>query len=175
MRLLVAYATKHGGTGDIAEVIGQRLRDRGHEVDVRQAKDVIHVAGYEAVVLGSAVYMGRWQADALNLAKRHEAELRDRPTWLFSSGPTGGSPQADATLEEVRRSATGYPPITSVKELMDRTGARGHATFPGRIEEGVGGIFSRWVPKGDWRDFDVIADWADAIAAELAQEVVLSA
>jgi menaquinone-dependent protoporphyrinogen oxidase len=167
MRLLVTYATKHGGTAEIAEVIGQRLRDRGHKVDVRPAKDVIHIAGYEAVIVGSAMYMFHWQRDALSLIKRHEAELRQRPTWLFSSGPTGGSPQADATLDEVRRSPTDYPPLGTVAELAERIGARGHATFPGRIEEGVGGIFSRWVPKGDWRDFDAIRDWADAIAADL--------
>ena len=120
-----------------------------------------------AVIVGSAMYMFHWQRDALSLIKRHEAELRQRPTWLFSSGPTGGSPQADATLDEVRRSPTDYPPLGTVAELAERIGARGHATFPGRIEEGVGGIFSRWVPKGDWRDFDAIRDWADAIAADL--------
>jgi menaquinone-dependent protoporphyrinogen oxidase len=65
--ILVAYATKHGSTGEIAEVIGRRLRERGHRVDVRVAREVTDVASYDAAIIGSAVYMFHWQKDAMNL------------------------------------------------------------------------------------------------------------
>ena len=165
--ILVAYGSKHGSTAEIDEAIGERLRTRGHTVDIRPAGEVRDVAGYDAIVVGSGVYMFHWQKDAMNLVKRHEAALRSRPTWLFSSGPTGGSEKADAAVEEALRSPSAFPAPKEVAQRMERIGARGHATFPGAAGEGMGGIFERWVPKGDWRDFDAIRAWADVIADEL--------
>ena len=171
-KILVAYATKHGSTAEIADAIGRRLLERGHDVEVRPAQEIRDACEYDALVIGSALYMFHWQKPAMNLLKRCEGELRARPTWLFSSGPTGGSPRADAALDEVRRSPTTYPPIKEVARRMERIGARGHATFPGRAGDDMGGFFERWIPKGDWRDFDAIRDWADAIADELEQPQV---
>jgi menaquinone-dependent protoporphyrinogen oxidase len=166
-RILVAYATKHGSTAEIAEVVGEALRARHHEVDVRPAGEVREVASYDAVVIGSAVYMFHWQRDALNLLKRHASDLRTRPTWLFSSGPTGGSKEGDAMLDHVREAPSDLAPTGDVAEQAERIGVRGHATFAGRVGEGMGGFFERWVPKGDWRDFDVVSAWADEIGLEL--------
>jgi menaquinone-dependent protoporphyrinogen oxidase len=167
--MLVAFGSKYGSTAAIAEAIGQRLRERGHTVDVRPAGEVEDLGRFDAFVVGGGLYMGGWHKEAMNLLKRHEAELRQRPTWLFSSGPTGGSPEADAAVKEALSSPTTYPPVKDVARRMERIGARGHATFPGSVGEGVGGIFARWVPKGDWRDFDAIRDWADTIGAELSR------
>ena len=172
--ILVAHGSKHGSTAEIAEAIGERLRTRGHTVDVCPAGDVRDLAGYDAIVVGSGVYMFHWQKDAMNLLKRHEAALRSRPTWLFSSGPTGGSPKADLALEEVRRSPTGFPPPKEVTQRIERIGARGHATFPGRLADDMTGFFERWIPRGDWRDFDAVRAWADTIAAELSRAPALA-
>ena len=65
--------------------------------------------GYDVVIVGSAVYMNRWQPDALAFLRRFEAELTARPTWLFSSGPTGGTPEAETKLARALR-AQGFPP-----------------------------------------------------------------
>lgn len=172
--IVVAYATKHGSTAEIAEAIGQRLRRHGHVVDVLAARDVNGIADYDAVIVGSAVYMFRWQKDATSLLKRHEATLRTKPTWLFSSGPTGGSVEADDAIHRLRESATEYPAPTEVARVMPRIGARGHATFAGRAGDDMTGFFERWMPKGDWRDFDTVNAWADAIDAELASPTVFA-
>jgi hypothetical protein len=55
-------------------------------------------------------------------------------------------------------------PPDSVAKLAKRIDARGYQTFGGRVGPDMRGIFERWVPKGDWRDFDVVRDWAERVA-----------
>ncbi len=85
--MLVAYGTKHGATAEIAEAIARALSAAGWEVDVQRARRVRSLERYRAVVLGSAVYTGRWRRDALRLLQR--SGLGEREVWLFSSGPVG--------------------------------------------------------------------------------------
>jgi menaquinone-dependent protoporphyrinogen oxidase len=54
-RILVAYASRAGSTAEVAEVIGRVLREGGPEVDVCPVGDVHSLAGYDALVLGSAI------------------------------------------------------------------------------------------------------------------------
>ncbi len=168
-RVLVAFASKHGSTAEIAQAIGEALTDMGFAADVRPARDVRALEAYSAVIVGSVVEMGGWQGDALAFIKRFERDLAARPTWLFSSGPTGGSPEADAAVARAIASPETVPLPKNVAKLASRIGARGHATFPGKVGAGVGGLFARWVPKGDWRDFDAIKAWAHEVGTELTR------
>jgi menaquinone-dependent protoporphyrinogen oxidase len=165
-RVLVTFATKHGSTGEIAGIVADTLREHGLEVDVVAARDVHDLRSYPVVVLGSAVYMNRWQGDALDFLKRFERDLEVRSLWLFSSGPTGGTPDADAKVGQILGA---QPPAPGeAARRGDALGARGHATFGGRIDESMGGIFERWMPRGDWRDPEAIRAWVGLIAAELS-------
>jgi menaquinone-dependent protoporphyrinogen oxidase len=168
-RVLVAYATKHGATAEIARAIADGLGEVGLAADVRPAREVQTLDEYRAVIVGSAVYMGHWQGDALDFVKRFERDLKARPTWLFSSGPTGGSAEADAAVARAVASPDAVSAPKDISGRAARIGARAHATFPGKLGAGVGGIFERWVPKGDWRDFDAIKTWAQGIGAQLGR------
>ena len=168
-RVLVAYASKHGSTAEIAQAIGEALAEMGFTTDVRPAREVRSLDEYSAVIVGSVVQMNRWRGDALDFVKRFERDLQARPTWLFSSGPTGGSPEADALVVSAAASPDAVPPPKDIAKRAAKIGARGHATFPGKVGEGVGGIFERWVPKGDWRNFDAIKAWARGIGTELGR------
>jgi hypothetical protein len=95
MRVLVAASSRHGATGAIAEEIGRTLAERGLDVQVTPLEDLSDVAGFDAFVVGSAIYAGRWLAPARAFVDEHGAELRSRPTWLFSSGPLGDPPKPD--------------------------------------------------------------------------------
>ncbi len=170
-RVLVAYGSRHGGTAEIAEAVAKALAARGCEVDVTPAREVRDPQAYDAIILGSGVYMGRWQGDAMNVLKRHERVLATRPTWLFSSGPTGGTEEAESVVRRVTADPTGEPAAKDVARRAERIHARGHATFAGWITPEMGGIFARWMPRGDWRDFNVIARWADGIADALGDPV----
>jgi menaquinone-dependent protoporphyrinogen oxidase len=161
MQVLVAYATKHGSTGEIAEAVGATLRDAGLDVDVRGAREVQTLAPYGAVVLGSALYSAHWQRDANRFVKRHLAELQRRPVWLFSSGPLDHSAEfADIPLTE--HVAADVSPI----------GARGHRTFGGRLLAGTPGVDASMLAThhvGDFRHWDHIRAWAGEIARVLVE------
>jgi len=88
-RVLVAYGSKHGATAEIAEAIGEVMREAGLDVDVLSAGAVKDLAPYAAVVLGSGVYVGKWLKEAAKFLEAQAAGLAQRPVWLFSSGPSG--------------------------------------------------------------------------------------
>jgi menaquinone-dependent protoporphyrinogen oxidase len=158
VRVLVSAASRHGSTEEIAARIAEALRTAlpgDAVVDVRPAVEVTDVAPYDAVVLGSAVYMGRWLDDARGAAQRIAAHP-PRPMWLFSSGPIGDPPKP-----------------AEVAALVAATGCRGHRLFAGRLDHHRLGLAERAmvaalrVADGDFRDWDMIDSWGRQIAAEL--------
>lgn len=165
MRVLVSAAGRHGSTGEIAERIGAVLRERladgsGGRVDVVPPDAVADLDGYDAFVLGSAVYKGRWLDSALRLSRRYARDRRDRPVWLFSSGPVGDPPRPDEQ------------PV-DVGSVVRVTRAREHRMFGGVLDRNRLGFAERAVvaalraPYGDFRDWPAIESWAGEIAAEL--------
>lgn len=167
-RILVTYASKHGATAGIAEKIGEVLREEGLRVDVEPVDRVGDVGPYAAVVLGSAVYVGRWRKEAAQFLKNHEAELSARPVWLFSSGPTGEGDPVE-TMDGWR-----FP--DNLQDVADRIEPRDVAVFLGAIDPGTLNLIERTAikkvgaPIGDFRDWYAIADWARSIAASLHEE-----
>ena len=91
---LVTYASKYGSTGEMAERVRDVLRREGLSADLLPVDQVATLTPYSAVILGSAVYMGRWRKEAINFLEANENKLARRDVWLFSSGPTGtGDPE----------------------------------------------------------------------------------
>jgi len=103
---------------------------------------------------------GHWLEAAKRVIKRHEATLRLRPVWLFSSGPLR---DALAPIAE---------PV-DVASLVEMTAARGHRIFAGRLSKEELGFGERALvkmvraPHGDYRDWPEIVAWAREIAASL--------
>jgi menaquinone-dependent protoporphyrinogen oxidase len=159
IRVLVAYASERGGTAEVADWIGAALRRAGVEPDVRPAGEVPDLDGYDAVVVGGALYEGRWHREARRFVRHHAGDLADRPVWLFSSGPL------DYTA---RDGAIG--PVPGVAKFAGRLHARGHATFGGRLTPDAKGFLASKIAKrmsGDYRDREQVAEWATGIAREL--------
>jgi menaquinone-dependent protoporphyrinogen oxidase len=159
MKLLVTYGSKLGGTEGLAEMVGNSLRRAGFDVDVLPARQVASIGGYDAVVVGGALYAGRWHRDAVRFVKRHQRRLHTLPVWLFSSGPLDDS----AETKDI-------PPVSQVRRLMRSIEANGHATFGGRLEPGARGFLAGAMAKklsGDWRDPEHIARWTAQIVDAL--------
>jgi menaquinone-dependent protoporphyrinogen oxidase len=173
LSVLVAYSSKHGATAGIAERIAETLRAAGLEAEARPVKSAAEVAGYDAFVVGSAVYLGAWMKDALDFVRSNQAVLADRPVWLFSSGPLGAG-ATDAEGRDLREVAE----PTQLGELTAQVGPRGHRVFFGVLDPRTLGFAERamrvlpagrkLLPEGDFRDWADIDDWARSIVRELA-------
>ena len=166
-QVLVAYATKYGATAEIAEKIGEVLRQAGLPTDVLPADRVGDLSAYKAVVLGSAVYIGQWRKEAVKFLKANETVLAGKPVWLFSSGPTGeGDP-----VELMQ----GWRFPKKLQPIADRMGSRDIAAFHGAVDANKLSSIEKWMlknvqaPSGDFRDWEAITSWATAIAAELKE------
>lgn len=160
-KVLVASSSRHGATEELARMLATTLAGQGLDVDVRRMEDVDTVFPYDALVLGSAVYMGRWTPEAREFVDLHEGGILTRPTWLFSSGPIGDY--------------VGGDPFDA-DPLMRQTRAREHHLFGGRLLTSSLGLreraFARMlhVPAGDYREWAAAAAWATAIARTLIDE-----
>jgi menaquinone-dependent protoporphyrinogen oxidase len=159
MQVLVTYGSKMGGTAGLAEMIADALRRRDVTVEVSPAAAVRSLAGFDAVIVGGALYAARWHRDARRFVTHHRRELRELPVWLFSSGPLGDAEQRPD-----------IPPVRGVRKLMRRIGARGHTTFGGRLEPDAPGFVAQAMAKssaGDWRDPDQADLWIAEVVTEL--------
>jgi menaquinone-dependent protoporphyrinogen oxidase len=161
-KVLVAFATRYGSTGEVADAVGSQLREQGLEVDVKPAGEVDSLAGYSAVVLGGALYFFRWHRDARRFLRRHRKELAGLPVAIFAMGPIN---DVDEEFAGARRH-------------LDKALARhawlapvSIATFGGRLEPSSlrfphGNPAMRKMPASDIRDWAAIDRWADELAAD---------
>jgi len=157
MHVLVTAASKHGATAEIAAAIGAALGARGILATVADPSDVTDLEGYDAMVLGSAVYAGHWLEPATGLVDRLHDAFASRPVWLFSSGPVGDPPTPDQ----------GPVDVAGIAQI---TRARSHRVFAGKLDRSKLGFGEKAIvmalraPEGDFRDWHAINDWAAEIA-----------
>jgi len=159
MRALIAYGSKRGGTAELARSIASALEVHGIQTEVREAADAGSPAAYDAVVVAGAIYMNRWHRQARRFVAREAPVLRERPVWFVSSGP----------LDDSARDGE-VPPVPQVAKLIERIGARGHATFGGHLAPDARGFPARAMAKttaGDWRSTEQVRRFAATVAADL--------
>lgn len=160
MKVLVTVGSKHGATEEIGQAIRDALAEHGHEAVAMPPDEVASLAGYDAVVIGSGIYAGRWVGEAKQFVEAHAAELKALPVWAFSSGPLGNPPKPDEV------------PADGVA-MAEQSGAREHRIFAGKLDRSKLGFGERAIvgmvkaPYGDFRDWTTIHDWAEGIARSL--------
>jgi menaquinone-dependent protoporphyrinogen oxidase len=179
MKVLVAYASRHGATQGIAERIGAKLEESGLDVTIRPVQTAPPLEEYDAFVIGSAAYMGGWLGDATSFVRRGRDTLVDRPVWLFSSGPVGSE-----TIDAKGRDVVAASEPKEFGEFARTIRPRGQRVFfgaynpdsePKGLAEGLMAKFMRVapavrdaLPAGDFRDWPAIEAWAEEIARDLA-------
>jgi menaquinone-dependent protoporphyrinogen oxidase len=165
MTVLVGYVSRRGATRGVAERIARRLSDDGVAVDLVALTGDEDPYGYEAVVLGSPVYGGRWGNELVHVLCRRAETLRERPVWTFTVGRLDGQ---RGVLRRLR-----WPDAQDLAELHRLVPVWGHRFLPGALDPGrltavervlflaIGGRY------GDGCDAVVTDAWADEIAGAL--------
>ncbi|MCA9838030.1 MAG: hypothetical protein KC422_14020 [Trueperaceae bacterium] len=86
--ILVTYASRYGGTKQIANYLAKVLELEGLKTQLKQVDDVVSIAPYEHLVVGSGLYLGQWLEDAAEFLDSFSMNLGEKNVWLFSSGPS---------------------------------------------------------------------------------------
>jgi len=152
VKILVGYASKYGATDEIAHEIGRVLGELGLEVTVSQLQDAT-AGGYDAFVIGSAIYAGQWLKTARRFIQQHHEELAKHRVWLFSSGPVGRPLKPEGDPE-------------GIATLIESISPEEHVVFAGKlqkaqlnlVEKAVVSVFG--APDGDFRDWEAVRRWA---------------
>ena len=159
MTVLVAYATKRGSTREVAEAVAATLREQGLAVEVEPASAVQSVAPYEAVVLGGALYTGRWHRDARDFLRRHRHALAERRVAVFGMGPrTLGEHDVAGSRAQLDKALAGVPEVTPAAV----------AIFGGVVDPAALRFPFNRMPASDARDWDAIESWTTELSGAFA-------
>lgn len=167
-RVLVAYATRYGSTGEVAEAVGARLGQAGLAVDVKPVKEARPDDGYDAVVFGAPFYLGAMLKEGRVFLEKQRTALEGRPIAIFALGPTSAaddlaeaSKQLDAALEKLPwlRPVAAEMLVGTYDPRRLRGRDRLLTMLPASPLHGMG-------PHDD-RDWAAIDAWADGVAGSL--------
>ncbi len=160
-RILVAYASKAGSTGEVAKAIGQTLTVNGVTVDVCPIEAVPTVQDYQAVIVGSAIRAGKWLSAATRFVETHRSTLSRIPTAYFTCCMT-----LYEETEENRRKALGF--MDPVRSLVTPIAV---GAFAGKLDYSklsfldgtMMKIMGGGAPEGDFRPWEAIRAWAGSL------------
>lgn len=163
-RVLVAYATAAGSTEGIAARIAEVLRADGAQVTCRPVGPDLDPAGFDAVVVGSAIHSMAWLPPALDFLRRVPAAAA--PVWVFSVGganPSGRLARSVVGME-AEKVGRGFPAGLDVRD---------HRVFGGVVVTSGLPLWARALARavsgrsGDHRDWPAIEAWARQISGVL--------
>jgi len=158
-KVLVTYASKYGSTGGVADAIGKELCTRDVAADTVLIKNAGNLSSYQGVVIGSAIYMGKWMPEAVDFVEKNKDILRQVPVAYFLVCMTLSQP-----TEENRTKVLSYmdPLLKAVPEIKPI----GIGTFAGALDYknlswlNKKILKSKGSPEGDFRDWNAIRAWA---------------
>jgi menaquinone-dependent protoporphyrinogen oxidase len=156
-KVLVTYASWCGSTAEIAKEMARVITEKGETVYLLQAKEVKDLSAYKSVVLGSAIRVGKWNPEALDFVKRHQAALAEKSTSFFTVCMTLKDDNA-----ENRQAVSAY--LDPVRALV-KPGKEGF--FAGKVDytrmNFFTGLFMKNMikaPEGDYRNWEAVRLWA---------------
>jgi len=173
-KILVAYASEFGTTGEVAEVIGEALCKEGNTVETKWVKNVNDLNNYDAVIIGSAIQYDRWMPEATEFVTAHQNILNKLPVaYFFTCLALSIQNEKAAKKKAMAYSDKLYSLVPQVKPLSV-------GRFAGVLDYSKMSFFSRLIFKvilsilgvqeGDYRDWEAIRLWAKSMHFKLADE-----
>lgn len=162
-KALVVYATRAGSTGEVAQVISERLCALGFDAEVQPVESVTSLSGFHSVVLGSAVRYGAWLPEMTKFIELQHSALAQLPLAIFTLHM-----QALGDDDASQAARAGY-----TKAVRAVVNLRDEVFFAGKVDPTTLSFFERMAvklvksPIGDKRDWDRIRRWADGLGAKL--------
>ena len=170
MKILVAYASKHGSTAEVAEFIGQIFREHDIDTTVNKVGDIQSVEGYDAFVLGSPVYASLWLTEMSQFLERFEGELSKKPVYYWMNCIRVLEPDG------IKHALNEYV----YKPTMDKIGVLDIGVFGGKLNLDEIDWQERWTLAAryegeqlpgtrtdDYRDWNAISAWAKHIREQI--------
>jgi menaquinone-dependent protoporphyrinogen oxidase len=167
-KVLIAYASEAGSTGEIAAAIGQVMCQAGAVVDVRPVQAVSDLTPYRAVVVGGAIHTSAWMPEATAFVETHRDALRQVPVAYFLSCLTLAVVDTDKTrrqvaafLDPVRQQIPEIQPIDTglFAGVLDFS----KLPYPNVYRLVWPFTAGREATEGDYRDWQAIRAWAGGL------------
>ena len=153
-KILIAYGSKAGSTAEVAEAIGEEMKQAGAEVSVQPVESIKDLSDYDAVVLGSAVRAFRLLGKTRRFIRRHKKALKQVPLAYFLVCLV----MSEDTPENIEKAKGFAKPMLKIKEPVS-LGLFGGCMDPSKLE-GFAAKMMQSQSYADFRDWDEIRDWA---------------
>jgi len=169
--ILIAYATRYGSTREVADAVGARLHERGFSAEVRRAREVRSLDGFNAVVLGAPLYIGSLLREARKFLERHRAALSQMPVAIFALGPISAGKELEDARTQLAAALAKLPWLRPVAtEVFVGKYDPAHLRFPDSLLAALPASPLHGLPAHDGRDWAAIRAWADTLPAALQLE-----
>ena len=165
-KILIAYASDVGTTGEVAVAIGDALCEDGNTVETKWIKNVKDINNYDAVIIGSAILYEKWMPEAREFVKNNQDTLKNMPVAYFITCMALSSKEDAAMQQAIEYSDKICDLVPQVKPV-----SVGH--FAGVLDYSKISFLKRILTKaamarhkvkeGDYRDWNAIRSWAKSI------------
>ncbi|MHA1137810.1 MAG: flavodoxin domain-containing protein [Candidatus Thorarchaeota archaeon] len=174
--VLICYGTRYGSAGEIAEKIGEILRNRGATVEVVNLKKdkVRDLQSYDLVVVGSGIQMGRWTKEPLKFLKKNREFLSRKKVALFVSCMSATKPETSeqGRTDYLDKIIAEFPEIVPIS--MGFFGGFIDPIRGSRMTKGLmKALLKEFAEEGeeppeyvDLRDWDQIRIWAEGLSPD---------
>ena len=172
MKVLLAYASVHGSTAEVARFMRDTLEPWGYEVDAAEVSSISKLENYDAIILGSAVHNGMVLPEMSAFVRRFRDRLIRLPVYLFVMCIRILEPDG---LDRIRYH---YLPQSG----MDDFPIESLGVFAGKLDLDSINWNEAWTlalrydgvtaPRdhdGDYRDWDAIKTWTMQVAESINQ------
>lgn len=168
-RILVTYDTKYGSTRTIANQIQDVLCASGAQVDLTLVERIDDISEYDAVILGSAIISESWRPGMMRFLRAQESVLATKQVAVFIVCGLLGEDTAenrdiaqkyyvDGVLEK-------FPQVVPVGSAGLFAGVMDYSVLQPVDEFLVRVLFGKFLPEGDYRNFDKVTQWTEDVYA----------
>jgi len=166
-KVLIAFATRYGSTKEVAKLIADKIKDREIEAEISNVIDISSLKGYDVVIIGSPIYMGKWLKEGVDFVQQFSESLNQVPVALFTVGVT----LKDKNEKNIRIAEKSFD------VLLPYTNPVMTGVFAGKIDKRNMNFIDKQILKlvkaeeGDFRNPDEISVWTANLIETFRKDV----